>query len=257
MPGVFFTHIFAPYAVGVASAAHVEMSLVYGSWQRAAATAARNGISVEFLGCTLERDRAAVPAFAAASSPLTYYAIDANHGGHELPTVGGIWDKGVVEGHGRYLVYTNMDIGVQEEFYVEAHALLTRAEAARAKREAEGKDPGGAPLPWTALEFTRVQSVRVREPPATAPSLDAVLAHSPIGRHPGHDCFVVPRLLVPDALRGGGLVVGMPPWGTMYHYALVRDVKLELLFLQGTATDRYTFHTGVEGTVESWREFWR
>ena len=53
-----------------------------------------------------------------------------------------------------------------------------------------------------------------------------------MGRHPGHDCFVVPRLLVPAALRAGGLAVGMPPWGTMYHYAIQRDPNLNLLFLQ-------------------------
>ena len=248
----FFTHIFAPYAVAAASAAHVEMSLVLASWQRAADLAAKSGITVEFLGCTSEKEREAVPSFAKASSPLAFYAIDANHGGHELPTIGGIWDKGVLEGEGRYLVYTNMDIGVQESFYVGAHDLLQRAEAARVRREAEGSQDA-KPLPWTALEFTRVQSARIRGP-GDAPSLDAVLTHTPIGRHPGHDCFVVPRHLVPQALRSGGLVVGMPPWGTMYHYAIQRDPGLELLFLQGTATDRYTFHTGVEGTVESWSE---
>jgi hypothetical protein len=161
-------------------------------------------------------------------------------------------DMGVKEGSGRYLVYMNMDIGVQPDFYVRAHGLLTQAEKARAEKEAAG----GGELPWTALEFTRVQSLRLginvgRE---RAPLLDAVLTHNPIGRHPGHDCFVVPKHLVPAQLRAGGLVVGMPPWGTMYHYALQKNAKTKLLFLQGTDHDRYTFHTGVEGTVESWMD---
>lgn len=38
----------------------------------------------------------------------------------------------------------------------------------------------------------------------------------------------------------------------MYHFALQRDPRLKLLFLQGTDKDRYTFHTGTEGGMESW-----
>ena len=51
---------------------------------------------------------------------------------------------------------------------------------------------------------------------------------------------------VPQALTEGGLVVGMPPWGTMYHYEIAQDPHLRLLFMHGTASERYTFHTGVE-----------
>jgi len=144
-----------------------------------------------------------------------------------------------------------MDIGVQPDFYTRAHSLLTSAEKARERKEAAG---GGSELPWTALEFTRVQSIRIGTNTKAPPLLDDVQSHSPIGRHPGHDCFVVPRHLVPAQLRTGGLVVGMPPWGTMYHFTLQKDARVKLLFLQGTDQDRYTFHTGVEGTVESWMD---
>jgi hypothetical protein len=251
MPGFFFTHIFAPYAVSTSSLAGVEMGLVTGSWQKAAAFAAKSSIQVEFLACTLPDDRDAVPSWAKASSPLQYFASDAK--GHNLPTIGGIWDKGAEEGAGDYLVYTNMDIGLQEDFYVRAHGLLTQAE--RAREEKEAKEGGEASLTrWTALEFTRVQSMRLKDGQNPKPTLEAALSWNPIGRHPGHDCFVVPRHLVPPQLRTGGLVVGMPPWGTMYHYGLQKDDRVALLFLQGTSNERYTFHTGVEGTVESWSE---
>jgi len=160
-------------------------------------------------------------------------------------------DMGVKEGLGRYLVYMNMDIGVQPDFYTRAHGLLTNAEKVRERKEAAG---GGNEMPWTALEFTRVQSIRISTNKKDQPLLSDVQSHSPIGRHPGHDCFVVPRHLVPAQLRTGGLVVGMPPWGTMYHFTLQKDARVKLLFLQGTDHDRYTFHTGVEGTSESWMD---
>ena len=78
-----------------------------------------------------------------------------------------------------------------------------------------------------ALEFTRVQTAKLKAPAATelkgrqassaSITLDTVLSWKPIGRHPGHDCFVVPRHLVPPAMvaSDSGLVAGMPPWGTM------------------------------------------
>jgi hypothetical protein len=201
---------------------------------------------VEYLGCTAtDRDRQAVPSFAKPSSRLEFWALDAK--GHVLPTIGSIWDAGVKEGLGRYLVYMNVDIGVQPDFYVRAHELLSKAEAARTAKELLSKEV----LPWTALEFTRVQSLRLKEPSERGPLLDAVLSHSPVGRHPGHDCFICPRHMVPAVLRTGGLVVGMPPWGTMYHYALSTDKRTKLLFLQGTDRDRFTFHTGVEVGFES------
>lgn len=230
----FFTHIFAPFALS-SRLASVEIGLVHASWKNAAQRAAEKGVGVEFLACVLPDDASTVPSFARAAHNLTFYALDT--GGHKLPTIGEIFNRGVQEGKGQYIVYTNIDIGTQDDFYTNAHDLLVKAESRRAS----------ADEPWVALEFTRVQAAKLREGAATHPTLDEVLSWRPIGRHPGHDCFVVPRLRVPQALRGGGLVVGMPPWGTMFHFGLQRDPGLKLLFLQGTDQTRYTFHTGAEG----------
>lgn len=203
----FFTHIFAPYAVSTSSLAGMERALVLESWQIAANVAKSNGIHVEFLACPLEDDVAATPHFSHASTPVIHYATDPH--GRKFPTIGGIFDKGVKEGVGKYLVYTNMDIGVHKDFYTHSYNLLINAENSR--KEKLETDPKA---PWTALEYTRVQSIRLK-PLMQAPTLTEVLEYPEVGRHPGHDCFILPRLMVPLNMRSGGLVVGMPPWGTM------------------------------------------
>jgi hypothetical protein len=212
----FFTHIFAPYAVTTSSLAGVERALVLESWQTAANIAAANGIHVEFLACPLESDISATPRFARASSFVEHYAIDPHN--RKFPTIGGIFDKGVREGHGSYLVYTNMDIGVHNDFYVHSYNLLINAEKAR--KEQLETDPN---VPWTALEYTRVQSIRLK-PDKPSPTLTEVLEYPEVGRHPGHDCFILPRHLVPPNMKSGGLVVGMPPWGTMYVIVVVLQI---------------------------------
>lgn len=238
---MLFTHIFAPYSLAASSLAAAEVGIVYESWQLAAARAARKGMEIDFLACTFAEDQSAVPGFARASSPLRHYALDTRTGSH-LPTVGEVWEKAFAEGNGSFVVFTNVDIGLQPDFYLKVHALLSKFEKEHAMQ--------GLTSPTTVLEFTRVQSVALR-PGEAIPSLDAVLA-APAGRHPGHDCFVVPRARIPEQLRTGGLVLGMPPWGTMYHLALERDEHLNFHFVQGTSTDRYTFHTGVDANKESW-----
>jgi len=245
---VFFTHIFAPYVLREGSLAFMETELIFQSWQRAAAEASKAGIEVEFLACVLPKDMPAVPRWARAATPLTFYALDPDM--HQLPTIGEIWKRGVNEGRGRYLMYTNLDIGAQPDLYIKAHELLVRAEKRR--DEALAQKTGDAQVPWTALEFTRVQSLKLRKDMKNPPSVEDAVTNPSAGRHPGHDCFVVPRQQVPSTLMEGGLVVGMPPWGTMYHYEISQDPHLRLLFMHGTASERYTFHTGVEGTAESW-----
>ena len=98
----FFTHIFAPYFVATTSLGGFERELVYTSWQTAAAKAREAGIEVEFLACFLGDDADAAPDWARKASPLTHYALSSS--GHRLPAVGQIWDRGVSEGTGKYLV---------------------------------------------------------------------------------------------------------------------------------------------------------
>lgn len=203
----FFTHIFAPYAVTTSSLAGIERALVLESWQTAANIAASNGIHVEFLGCPLETDIEATPHFARTSSPIKHYAIDPFQ--RKFPTIGGIFDKGVNEGVGDYLVYTNMDIGVYPDFYVHSYNLLINAEKSRKEKLEMNLNAS-----YTALEYTRVQSMKLKSD-MKPPTLKEVLEYPDVGRHPGHDCFILPRKMVPLSMRSGGLVVGMPPWGTM------------------------------------------
>lgn len=52
--------------------------------------------------------------------------------------------------------------------------------------------------------------MRLERDAKAPPALEDVFTFAEASRHPGHDCFVVPKDIVPPNLLQGGLVVGMP-----------------------------------------------
>ena len=58
----------------------------------------------------------------------------------------------------------------------------------------------------------------------------------------GHDCFVVPRDNVPRLFVNNSLIIGAPPWGTMYAMELHRQFgDVGFLYLRGDQDHRLTF----------------
>jgi hypothetical protein len=122
---VHVTHLFNSFAPRT-RALSAELTMVRLSWERATRFAASRGLVVEHLDAVLANDVASVPAFA-RSVVITEVVIDP-YNKRELPTVGEIFRAGKERGRGELLIYTNLDIGVHENFYVEmwakAHARL-------------------------------------------------------------------------------------------------------------------------------------
>jgi hypothetical protein len=112
------------------------------------------------------------------------------HDAH-LPTIGEIIDAGLNATTAQAMVFTNRDIGMYPNFYVDACRDLSQ--------------PG-----ILAVERTRV---KIGFATYRANKTDAMF-HRKLGSHPGVDCIIVPVHVVPRCLRNNRqLVIGLPPWG--------------------------------------------
>lgn len=115
---VHFTHVFASYT---ADKDYKEAALVQYSWLRAAQYAKRvANIQVEFIDCTLSSDTASSPSFASRYN-LTWLVPDIRGKANQwITTVGEYYKLAIAHGRGEFVLATNMDIGVVEDFYVRA-----------------------------------------------------------------------------------------------------------------------------------------
>lgn len=121
-----------------------------------------------------------------------------------LPLMADVLSRAVAATDAEFIIYTNMDIIVQPYFYDAVTALLH-----------DGAD---------ALIINRR---RIADRGQTADDLPLILAE--VGRsHPGFDCFVIHRSLVPK-LRLDGLCIGVPfsEAGLMYNLmAFAQDCRI-------------------------------
>jgi len=137
----------------------------------------------------------------------------------KLPLLRSILHAGHAHGRGTYLVYSNIDIGLQRDAYVQLAALLVRSPQTpiSAIRE-EFENAGGA--------FSLADGYRSR------------------GRglpHPGHDLWAFPRSWAPS-LSLGDVALGVSLVATAFNQALLTRAGCQLTLL----SRHLTFHA-VEG----------
>ena len=109
-----------------------------------------------------------------------------------------------------YIIYTNIDIGLHESFYnTVAEIIETHGFAAfTVNRRSIPRSP-----PMTQGHSNNATLI-------TDKDLDLVYAMIPRGAfHPGKDCFVIRRDLIPQ-LTLGSLFLGFPPWGKALDHIL-------------------------------------
>ncbi|KAH9249398.1 hypothetical protein BASA81_012929 [Batrachochytrium salamandrivorans] len=121
---VHFTHVFSSYTV---DKDYKEAALVQYSWLRAAQYAKRvANIQVEFMDCTLSTDTASSPSFASRYN-LTWLVPDIRGNANKwITTVGEYYKLAIAHGRGEFVLGTNMDIGVVEDFYVRAFGWASK-----------------------------------------------------------------------------------------------------------------------------------
>jgi len=137
----------------------------------------------------------------------------------KLPFLNQILYAGYLHGKGKYLVYSNIDIGLQPPFYIKISRQL--------------QVMPDVPLSLIREEFEHV--------PRTFSVEDATARRGGGLGHPGHDCWAFPRSWVPEMLIGFTMV-GVSMVATDLMQALYARSHCRMTLL----SDRLTFHF-VEG----------
>ena len=178
---------------------------------------ARGAVDVELYSAQFSEDRGLVPDFIHEMPDLGRSVLDVASFRlpRKLPLIRDILDQVASATEADYLVYTNVDIGLQPHFYLAVDRLIEQGhEAMVINRRTVAKEPSAPdllPLIWS----------QIGDP------------------HPGRDCFVFPRLAYPG-FELGEACIGAPFVGKVLALNLACQVpgfrELDLLHL--------TFHLG-------------
>lgn len=209
-------HIVNPVVVPETSDLHIAQPITFETMRRAQAAAAGT-VDVELFSAQYPEDRAAVPAFLTPTEDLTRSSRDV-HGdqrARRLPLIADVLDRLYRASEADHLIYTNVDIAVAANFYTAIAAFVE----------------GG----YDALTITRrTVSKRFR----SVDDIPAML-HRRGRSHPGWDCFVFPRRLVPR-MELGSVCIGAPGVGLVLLANGIRHAERFGVFRD----ERLTFHRG-------------
>jgi hypothetical protein len=214
------THMINPFATSSSDHARAQ-AITFAALRNAVDEARRHGIDVELLAGVFEEDASVVEAPARILPPLGRSIADVVplEQPRRLPLIADLLNLAYEHGRGEYLIFTNMDISPQRDFYRVVQRLLPRS-----------------PHRPRALVINR------RTIPAhfAGPEqLEAMYRERGVP-HEGYDCFVFPRAWVPELVLGD-----CPVGGAGFDQVLVANFEV----LSGFRTDilfhqRLTFHLG-------------
>ncbi len=248
-----FTHVINPF--NAPSSEHkYALRLTLASIAAAASAARRRGIAVEVIAAVLPADKGVLSKVASAVAALVHDTGDGDDGddgdvndrwgtwrevvlppaaglsealpgvehrrGINLPLLPALLRAAASAGTGRYLIYSNIDIALQLDCYVQLASLLRRQ------------------------PHTPVSAVREEFEHANVTTFTLEEAAERRGRglpHPGHDMWVFPRVWVPD-LHLGSVALGVSLVATALNQALLAKSSCRITFL----SRHLTYHV-VEG----------
>ena len=217
---VSFTHLLNPFPARPGSEHAVASRVTWQSVRAAHAMAAAAGIAVEVRALILPGDEAAVEPPTASTVHLTRSVMDVAEltPRRPLPLIADLLTLGEQGCAGSHVIFSNMDIALQPNFYTSVHDLVTRQL--------------GPQVPFT------VGRLNVDRTLADGPMEALYAASGPLGL--GYDCFVMPRGLIPK-LDLGLCCIGAP------HFDQLLYMELDALSgqrLRSIDDQRLTFHLG-------------
>lgn len=242
--GPVLYHILNPMPGG-----HVDQDVTFASLVRAHRDAQRRGLDVRLYTAEMEFEQGPPrPAVLRPGPNLTRHAHALYEMGKRhiplrtLPLIADILEAGYrvsgtddcADANDAILVYTNADIGVQEDFYSTIFAYAQASAAFVVNRvEIPDKDANGRAFGVDDLD----ELYRLGQ---TKPQL-----------HPGYDCFVWRRPATPFLrLYTRGLFVGYPPVGKVLKDALACTSGGRFREIKGK---HHTFHLGERNGA--WQQF--
>ena len=182
-------------------------------------------IQVSLYTAQYEEDRCIIPVGFNITSDLTISSCSVMKSGKitiKLPLMGDIIARLYANSDAEYFIYTNVDISLRPDFYVKiANYLRTGYDSICVHR----KD-----VP------TKKQDIIL-----DISNYELVLNTAPFcGDHPGHDCLIFRRDIVPK-MKFNRVFVGFPPVGAVLKCQITRNSNK---FLELKSSTNLTFHLG-------------
>lgn len=216
---ISFVHVVNPVKVPETSDLHLAQPVTFAS-MLAAKEAAEPGISVELCSVHYPEDEAVIPAGFTIAPHLSrsILDLDGDLGSRKLPLLHDILERAYEVSSADYMIYTNVDIGLQPLFYTECARLIM-----------DGHD---------AFTITR----RTLSGTYSGPEDLRELYAEPGTPHPGWDCFVYHRKHM-EKLRLADIYLGIPPIGNVFLCNLMHFSEKFGHFKELSLT----FHIGDDG----------
>lgn len=211
-----FTHIINPVAVEAKSRFYFVQKMTFYTMQQAK-TFASSKLDVELFSAQFPEDHQMIENGFTATANLTQSVLDIKNFQvpRKLPILQDILMKAYLESQSDYVIYTNVDIGLQSHFYEAVSKFI---------------DQG--------LEAFVINRRTVSDRYTTLGQLDEIYQDS--GKpHRGWDCFVFPRTLIPD-LNLGTICIGIPLMGL----GLFANLMVMTENFKESKNEHLTFHLG-------------
>ncbi len=221
---ILFTHVVNAFVAKPGTEHDRAQRITFASMANAIAFAADKGIGAEVVTVVRPMDVAAPPPFAKTVPALERTVLDVGtfKKAKPLPLLGDILTAGAAAGTGEYLIYSNVDIGLQPHFYTELAGIIA----------ANG--------PGRALVVNRRTVADHYKGPEDLPAI----YQDPGQSHIGWDCFIFPRAWIPS-MHFGLVCVG----AFWFDNLLIANVDLmsrrRLIILKNMFI---TFHVGDPAT---------
>lgn len=198
---------------------HFAQRITLESMRVAREQAAQVGIGVELLSAQFEEDRDMVPDYFTRTPDLERSVADVQAFSRpkKLPLIADLLDRLYHGTDAPYLIYTNVDIGVQPHFYLEIERKIN-----------------------SGLDAFMINRRRLPTHFQSLEELPQMYAH-PGKPHPGFDCFVFHRDLYPH-FRLGLVCIGIP----FVEITLSQNLFCFARRFQLFDRDFLTFHLGEE-----------
>jgi hypothetical protein len=209
-------HVVNPVAAEPGSRFHFIQQVTFQSMETARKEA-RNEAGVEFVSAQYAEDRPVIPAGFTVTTDLPRSVLDVGSFSQprKLPLIHDILERGYSSTRAGYMIYTNMDIGLQPHFYKTVKAHIDAS--------------------YDAFTINR------RTISDSYASLEELpLMYRDTGKpHPGWDCFVFRRELFPKFTLGT-ICVGAPLIGL----ALIANLIAHARNFRQFTREHLTFHLG-------------
>jgi len=227
-------HIINPVKVDNGNSSYLDIAqpITFRSMLRAKKYAKKKGIEVELFTVQFSNTDSSIVPRGFSILPNLDKSIKDYHKFENkiktLPRIRDIIDALYENSEAEYFIYTNVDIGLQENFYVKVRNLIEK-----------GHD---------ALCINRRDiPKRLNNKVLRAKDLD-IIYNLKGEKHPGRDTFIFKRSIVPN-LKLKNVFIGLPPVGLVLFTQIKRNSN-NMLYIRDGCRKKFTFHMGSD---RSWK----